>query len=102
MLDLVFKLANISHLFANIWIMVGLYEMSKKQEGGWIAYYLRAGVIEEKDFSNLYITSLYWIIVTFSSVGYGDITGKEEYEYLVQLVVEMIGIGFFGYMIGVF
>lgn len=46
--------------------------------------------------------SIYWTITSFSSVGYGDITGTTKSEYIFQMIVEMIGIGFFGYMIGTF
>jgi len=42
------------------------------------------------------------VITTFSSVGYGDVLGVTENEHLFQMIVEMAGIGFFGYMIGTF
>jgi len=35
-------------------------------------------------------------------VGYGDIKGFTTMEYLYQILIEMIGIGFYGYMIGTF
>jgi hypothetical protein len=43
---------------------------------------------------------MYWVITSFSSVGYGDISGSTDYEYIFQMIVEMVGIGFFGWMIG--
>lgn len=43
---------------------------------------------------------MYFIMTSFSSVGYGDVTGSEETEYLYQCVIEMLGIGVFGYMTG--
>lgn len=57
---------------------------------------------KKKDFMYLYMMSIYWTITSFSSVGYGDITGQTILEYIFQMIVEMIGIGFFGYMIGTF
>jgi hypothetical protein len=48
------------------------------------------------------VISLYWVITTFSSVGYGEITGITALEYLYVMLVQMIGIGFFGYMVGTF
>jgi len=45
---------------------------------------------------------VYWVIASFSSVGYGDIKGHTKTEWLYQLVVEMIGIALYGYMIGTF
>jgi len=57
--------------------------------------------IQETDYSHLYTSSFYWIITSFTSVGYGDIKGETQFEYLFQILVELVGIGFFGYMTGV-
>lgn len=35
-------------------------------------------------------------------MGYGDIVGHEKNELLYQIFIEMVGIGFNGYMIGTF
>lgn len=40
------------------------------------------------------------MITTFTSVGYGEIKGNTKTELLFQLVLEVFGIGFFGYMTG--
>jgi voltage-gated potassium channel len=48
----------------------------------------------------LYTSSFYFVITTFTSVGYGDIKGNTNQEYLFQLLVELIGMGFFGYLTG--
>jgi hypothetical protein len=53
---------------------------------GWLLAYKEAGLInvgdnqDSQQFTQLYITSIYWVIVTFSSVGYGDITGNTPTE----------------------
>jgi hypothetical protein len=44
--------------------------------------------------------SLYWTAVTFSSVGYGDITGKTTEEYIYSMFVEFLGIMCFAYLMG--
>ena len=49
---------------------------------------------------SLYITAIYWVYTTFSSVGYGDVKGNTAEEYTYQLLVELTGMGFFGYMTG--
>lgn len=41
-------------------------------------------------------------MATFTSVGYGDIVGANEWENLYQMLVELIGMCFFGYMMGTF
>jgi len=69
---------------------------------GWInMLYQNESPIQEKDMTHLYTSSFYWIITTFTTVGYGDIKGDTELEYLFQIMVELVGIGFFGYMTGV-
>ena len=54
------------------------------------------------DYWSFYITSIYFIIASFSSVGYGDVYGFTQMENLYQLMLEMLGIIIFGYMIGTF
>lgn len=46
----------------------------------------------------MYITSLYWVITTLTTVGYGDYKGYTPTEYCFQMVVEFLGIGFFSFL----
>lgn len=69
---------------------------------GWIRIIQKKEICESTVFINLYVTAWYWVITTFSSVGYGEITGETNLEYLYVMIVQMIGIGFFGYMVGTF
>lgn len=48
----------------------------------------------------MYIAAVYFVLLTFSSIGYGDFTPITEMEYIYTLVVQMAGIGIYGYMIG--
>lgn len=54
------------------------------------------------DYWSVYLASIYWVISTFTSVGYGDICGQTSFEELFAILIEMVGIGFYGYMIGAF
>ena len=56
----------------------------------------------EPNFGSYYIAAVYWIITTFTSVGYGEIRGYTIKENVFQIVLMMIGIAFYGYMIGIF
>jgi len=44
-------------------------------EAGWI-WANEQDEIQNTDFISLYISSFYWVITSFSSVGYGDIKGN--------------------------
>ena len=48
----------------------------------------------------MYIKSVYWVICTLTTVGYGDYKGYTSSEYLVQMGVEFLGIGIFSYLMG--
>jgi hypothetical protein len=58
--------------------------------------------MQQDNFESLYITAVYFVITTFSSVGYGDVYGDSEMEWVFQIILEMLGIIVFGYMIGTF
>lgn len=39
-------------------------------------------------------------MTSFTSIGYGDVTGDTNHEYLYQMLVEIVGICIFSYMTG--
>jgi hypothetical protein len=42
---------------------------------------------DDNQYSSLYIISLYYILTTLSTVGYGDVVGTENIEYCFQMIV---------------
>jgi voltage-gated potassium channel len=47
-----------------------------------------------------YLRAFYWVITTFSTIGYGDITPANIPQIAYTICVEIVGVGMFGYMIG--
>ena len=66
---------------------------------GWIA--IGAGD-SGRSFADQYIRALYWCITTIATIGYGDYTPSRDsnLQILYTIVVQIIGVGMFGYIIG--
>ena len=47
--------------------------------------------IQDESYLNIYLTSVYFVIVTITTVGYGDITGKTFLEIIFQICLLIIG-----------
>jgi len=56
--------------------------------------------VDREDYLVMYVTSIYWVITTLCTVGYGDYKGYTTTEYLFQMIVEFLGIGTFSYFMG--
>jgi hypothetical protein len=65
---------------------------------GWMA--LRAFNTQFDNTENTYIRALYWCVTTLASVGYGDITPRNDIEIVYAILVMAAAVGMFGYVIG--
>ena len=84
----------ICHCIACLWFIIP-NELSVSNELTWLGPDWETYSITDE-----YMRSLYWTTVTFSSVGYGDITGKTTEEYIYSMFVEFLGIMCFAYFMG--
>jgi Ion transport protein len=66
---ILFTVVYIQHCFSCIWAYIGLSQLEGHQSG-WI----EKQNLALSGWPELYLNSLYYTIVTFSSVGYGDLT----------------------------
>jgi hypothetical protein len=64
---------------------------------GWIN--LR-GFAEDTDNVSKYITSLYWVIETLTTVGYGETTPLTNAQYIFAMIIMLVGVGTYGFIIG--
>jgi hypothetical protein len=84
----------IIHWVACIWYLTAY--VSKFPLNSWA---VRAG-IESADSFTQYLRSLYWAIVTMTTVGYGDITPFRNTEYILTIFVILLGASTYAFMIG--
>ncbi|CAI2372657.1 unnamed protein product [Moneuplotes crassus] len=84
------------NLFACFWIYVG----ESEAESSWIVVNQELDMNDENYDRDVYIGSVYFIIATFSTVGYGDVTGVTSGELIFQLIIEFAGVCIFGFITG--
>lgn len=49
---------------------------------------------------DLYTVSLYWSVMTVTTIGYGDILPKTQAEHVYVIIMMLVGALVFGYVIG--
>lgn len=86
--------AVVVHVVACFW-----YYASRLQGFGPESWVVSYGILD-KGIGTKYICSIYWAVTTLGTIGYGDITPKNDLERLVAMVWMLFGVGFYTYTIG--
>ena len=47
-----------------------------------------------------YFNALWLIVITLTTVGYGDYSGKTSAEYIFSIILEFLGLTFFSFLMG--
>ena len=90
---------SITTIMVCLHIATCLWYYSSKVDGfspdTWV---VRDGYIDD-DTGTIYITSLYWALTTFCTVGYGDINAKTVLEKILAMTWMLFGLFFFSFTI---
>lgn len=85
----------VMHIVTCLWILVAAL-----QNEDYTLTWIESIGAQEKDNTSLYITSLYWTVTTFTTVGYGDISGTTNFEMIFCSFMMIIGVVAFSYANG--
>ena len=81
------------HWISCAWFLVPF--MQQFPADSWVA----VQALEDAPAATQYIRSLYWTVVTMTTVGYGDITPARDVEYVIAILVMLAGASLYAYII---
>ncbi|OQR83157.1 voltage-gated ion channel superfamily [Achlya hypogyna] len=90
----------LAHWFACLWGCTPQFEHYVDPETGLPLDWTTDNGVASKGPTTLYIASLYWSIMTISTIGYGDITMTTALEKVVAILCMVVGCGSYSFIIG--
>lgn len=80
-------------LFLTFWFAISAHWIAC----GWMGI---GGGIVNADPITQYIRAIYWSVTTITTIGYGDITPKNNNQTIYTMCVMLFGAGLYGYVVG--
>mmetsp|Transcript_33758 Transcript_33758/g.81802 ORF Transcript_33758/g.81802 Transcript_33758/m.81802 type:complete len:1699 (-) Transcript_33758:137-5233(-) len=97
-IQLVFFVVGLCHYQACIWFLIGSVTDPSNLTEGWALAEGKSNVtFGSAEFSETYVLSMYWSVVTVTGTGYGDYVGNTLYERIYCMIVMITG----GFMISI-
>lgn len=101
LITLFFMFIMAVHILACIWIFFAVLNIDddnkeNKFTGTWLEPYKQ----DHTTNAEIYLISIYWIITTLSTVGYGDISANNVSERIYCIILMMAGTVWFSYING--
>lgn len=95
MIKLLFIVCFLSHFIACIWHYFAAVEIEHGIYPNWLSKYS----LQDYNWEDRYIYSLYWSLTTMITIGYGDIVPSNSHETIFALFIMVVSSGVFGYCI---
>eukprot|EP00873_Tetraselmis_striata_P023243 jgi/Tetstr1/443507/TSEL_031511.t1 len=86
-----------AHWIACAWSLVVVLE--RYRQDNWVETFFGVSVMELPSF-DLYVGSLYWAVMTVSTIGYGDVLPSTSLERVFVILAMLTGAFAYGYIIG--
>ena len=90
-----FALVFFAHVLGCFFYMLG----SQNPDANWLASY--SAPLVDADVETRYVVSLYWAMVSVTTMGYGDIKPVTQDERLFCIMVGLVGAVVFSYCMGI-
>ena len=97
-LKLLIYLVIFTHFSACLWYYLG--RSDSDDPDSWIVRNWSNVAIADKSVGVKYVTSIYWVVTTLLTVGYGDLTPRTNWEIIYGICIMITGAIFFTYISG--